>query len=96
MANPSDAIGYIPIIKMPAKGDKFARAQDVAGAWNKGRVCVPNDAEWLDAFLSEVATFTGVSDDHDDQVDALAAAYVPAAAVPLVAPSRSLPAGYVP
>ena len=59
----------------PPKGDKFVRAQPVAAAWNAGRVQVPRGAKWADAFVSELADFTGVNDAHDDQVDALAAAY---------------------
>lgn len=31
--------------------------------------------EWVEPFLSEIASFTGVKDKHDDQVDALAAAF---------------------
>lgn len=54
-------------------GDKFARAQSVAAAWNAGRVRVPQQAPWIEPFLSEVLSFTGISDAHDDQVDALAA-----------------------
>lgn len=60
------------------RGDKFTRAQPVAAAWNAGRVLVPEDSDanpWLSAFVAELAGFTGVSDDHDDQVDALAAAF---------------------
>lgn len=52
--------------------DKFQRAQAVAAAWNAGRVQVPVNRSWVDAFLSEVVSFTGVKDAHDDQVDALA------------------------
>jgi predicted phage terminase large subunit-like protein len=60
-----------------AKGDKFVRAQPYAGAWNQdpGRVLVPRQAEWLDAYLNEHARFTGLNDAHDDQVDAAAAAF---------------------
>lgn len=63
-----------------ATGDKFSRAQPVAAAWNEGRVLVPRPTDahpvpWLDDFLSEVCGFTGISDIHDDQVDALAALY---------------------
>ena len=39
------------------------------------RVLVPRSAPWVDAFVSEICGFTGVNDAHDDQVDALAAAY---------------------
>lgn len=58
-----------------AKADKFTRAQPVAAAWNDHRVLVPRGAPWADAFISEVASFTGVDDPHDDQVDALASAH---------------------
>jgi len=57
--------------------DKFVRAQAVAAAWSRGDVLLPARAPWLDTFLSEVMSFTGVSDTHDDQVDALAAAFDP-------------------
>jgi len=60
---------------LPARGDKFVRAQDVAAAWNDGRVLVPEDAPWLAVFLDELREFTGVGDLHDDQVDALGAAF---------------------
>jgi predicted phage terminase large subunit-like protein len=53
------------------KGDKFQRAQGVAAAWNDGRVTVPRGAAWLPDFLAEVQAFSGVNDDHDDQVDCL-------------------------
>jgi predicted phage terminase large subunit-like protein len=66
----------------PATADKFVRAQPVAAAWNgnpeerqQGTVLVPREAPWLDAFVSEIASFTGINDAADDQVDALAAAY---------------------
>lgn len=65
----------IPIEVLPAKGDKFQRAQPVAAAWNAGRILVPEKAPWVPAFLSELASFTGVNDAHDDQVDALGTAY---------------------
>lgn len=58
-----------------ATADKFVRAQPVASAWNAGRVLVPSDAPWLEAFLDEVGNFTGVNDPHDDQIDALAAGF---------------------
>jgi predicted phage terminase large subunit-like protein len=58
-----------------ASVDKFQRAQPVAAAWNAGRVHVPAEAPWLKDFLDEVQIFTGVSDKHDDQVDAFAAAF---------------------
>ena len=72
----------IPIKKMPAKGDKLSRAQDVAAAWNKSDIAVPEDAPWLEEFIAEVNSFTGIEDPHDDQVDALAGAFVPAVVTP--------------
>lgn len=60
---------------LPAIGDKFIRAQPCAAMWNSGRILLPEDAPWLDAFLGEVTTFTGVNDSNDDQVDALVAAF---------------------
>ncbi|HMR05364.1 MAG TPA: phage terminase large subunit [Polyangiaceae bacterium] len=58
-----------------AKLDKFSRAIPVAAAWNMGKILLPRRAPWLNAFVSEVCGFTGVKDRHDDQVDALAAAF---------------------
>jgi predicted phage terminase large subunit-like protein len=65
----------LPIVIRDARdgGDKFARAQPAAAAWNAGRIRIPQSAAWLEALLSEVLAFTGVNDPHDDQVDALAA-----------------------
>lgn len=57
--------------------DKHARAQPVATAWNEGRILLPRDAPWLEAFANEVTNFTGVKgkDKASDQVDALASAF---------------------
>jgi predicted phage terminase large subunit-like protein len=61
---------------LPARADKFVRAQPVAAAWNAGKILLPNTSPpWLEAFLAEVCGFTGVRDAHDDQVDALAGAF---------------------
>ncbi len=65
----------IPISERTAVLDKFSRAIPVTAAWNTGKVLVPKRATWLNAFASELASFTGVKDRHDDQVDALAAAF---------------------
>jgi predicted phage terminase large subunit-like protein len=67
---------------MPATTDKLVRALPVSAAWNRGRVLVPQDAPWLEAFLSELADFTGLGE-QDDQVDALAAAYDLVETVPM-------------
>jgi predicted phage terminase large subunit-like protein len=75
------SVGGLRIDARVAKADKFTRAQPVAAAWNAGKVLVPRTAPWVDAFVSEVVSFTGVNDRRDDQVDALAAAFDASAAV---------------
>lgn len=68
----------IPVKDIPAKEDKFVRAQAAAAAWNSGRLFVPAENKpWLSSFITEILCFTGLDDAHDDQVDALAAAYHP-------------------
>jgi predicted phage terminase large subunit-like protein len=59
-----------------ATADKFTRAQPVAAAWNAGKVLLPMGAPWLNDFMAEFSTFTGVHDKHDDQVDALTGAFL--------------------
>ena len=66
----------VDIRAIPAKTDKFVRAQPCAATWNAGRVFVPSARpQWLDSFVTEVCGFTGVRDLHDDQVDALVGAF---------------------
>lgn len=69
----------IPMHSPAPRGDKFVRSHPVAEAWNDGRVLLPDpehfDATWLADFLDVVQNFTGVNDEHDDDVDALAAAF---------------------
>lgn len=67
--------GHIPINAQIAKVDKFSRAIPTAAAWNTGKILLPRSAPWLNPFVSEVCGFSGVKDLHDDQVDALAAAF---------------------
>lgn len=58
--------------------DKFIRAQDVAAAYNDGRVLWPakdDGAGWIDEAIEVVSNFTGVKDPQDDDVDALAAGF---------------------
>jgi len=72
MLNATHKLGIQPL---PATTDKFVRAQPVAAQWNNGNLLVPRHAEWTESFVDEIVSFTGVSDAHDDQVDALAGAY---------------------
>lgn len=66
---------------LPMQGDKLVRAQPSAAAWNGGSISIPAQTEedpspeWVGKFVEELCDFTGVKDAHDDQVDALAAAY---------------------
>lgn len=62
----------VSVVRLTATGDKYARAQPVAAAWNAGRVLVPRGAPWAATLQDELLSFTGVADRHDDIVDALA------------------------
>ena len=64
----------IPITGSPAIRSKKVRAMPAAAGWNSGRIKVLRDRSWTRDFIREVVTFSG-ADKHDDQVDALAAAY---------------------
>lgn len=57
------------------RGDKFARSQPYAAAWNNYRVHVPTDTDWCEDYIYEHSSFTGVNDKRDDQVDAGAHAF---------------------
>ena len=59
----------LPIIAIEADKDKVARANFVTPTIQAGRVYIPEDAEWMAAFLSEVSMFNMGT--YDDQVDAL-------------------------
>lgn len=65
----------LPLDVRPASEDKLLRAQHVAASWNAKRVFLPPRAPWAHDLIVEVRAFTGVRDQHDDQVDALAAAH---------------------
>jgi len=68
----------LSILEIKPTTDKFQRAQGCAAAWNDGRVFVPAGPgceDWVDPFLAELTSFTGVKDAHDDQVDSLCHAW---------------------
>jgi predicted phage terminase large subunit-like protein len=65
----------VPLVGQVAKADKFIRALRYAAAWNAGKVLLPTSAPWLEEFLSEHASFTGVRDKRDDLIDAAVAAF---------------------
>ena len=64
-----------PVEWKAAVSDKFVRAQPTAAHWNKGAIKLPRGASWADEYVSEVASFTGVKDKRDDQIDATAAGF---------------------
>lgn len=69
--------------ELPAQTDKFVNAQPSAADWNQGKILLPHTdpnesrhglkTDWVPTFIDEVTNFTGVSDAHDDIVDALSA-----------------------
>lgn len=65
----------VPLQVMPPLGDKFTRALSYAAAWNAGLILVPAGEPWVEDFLAEHASFTGVGDKHDDIIDAAVAAF---------------------
>jgi predicted phage terminase large subunit-like protein len=64
-------------LKPRGKG-KLARAVAAINKAEAGEVYLPHEAGWLDDFVTEVAAFTGLRNQHDDQVDCLAYAVLAA------------------
>jgi phage terminase large subunit-like protein len=65
----------LPEIRMlePHGKSKLIRALPSIIMGENGKIYLPkHDPNWLDAFIVELAAFTGVKDDEDDQVDVLA------------------------
>lgn len=64
------------IVEIRPTTDKFIRGQGFAAAWNAGEVLVPVGDEpelaWVDPYLQELLSISGVKDAHDDQFDASA------------------------
>lgn len=76
-----------------ATGDKFARAQPAAALWNDRKIAIPapgapEHGPWVNQLLDEVLSFTGLSDPHDDIVDALAALHHALIGQPVVGSRR--------
>lgn len=64
----------IPLVRWlkPQGTDKLARALPAIIMAENGKVALPQDIpNWLDAFVGELKSFTGLADEHDDQVDCL-------------------------
>jgi predicted phage terminase large subunit-like protein len=58
----------LPIVGVPPRGTKVARAEAVSGLFEAGKVRLPRDAPWIDIFIDEFLRFPAGK--HDDQVDA--------------------------
>jgi predicted phage terminase large subunit-like protein len=65
----------VAIERMPARHNKYTRAQRCANAWKSGRILVRRGASWSAVFAREVEYFTGNERGKDDQVDALVSAF---------------------
>lgn len=62
----------IPIKGVQVDADKYTRVLGIQGHIESGYIHLPDDAEWVEDFLSECEKFTATdSHKHDDQVDAL-------------------------
>jgi predicted phage terminase large subunit-like protein len=66
------ALSGISVIPYKVVSDKVARINSVTPLIEGGRVLLPEDAPWLDAFVQEAVEFP--SGAHDDQCDALSIA----------------------
>lgn len=95
----------VSISAKPAGVDKLTRTQPLSTAWNDlkdrngsiirpGLVALQSGAHWLGQYTSVMLDFTGLGDDHDDDVDATAAAFdaLPAS---VSGPSVQVPQGVV-
>jgi predicted phage terminase large subunit-like protein len=49
--------------------NKLRRAVPAIVMGENARILLPEAAPWLDGYVSQLASFTGVGDDHDDMVD---------------------------
>ena len=61
--------GFANIQAIKAKGSKYERMIAQTAAIEAGKVWIPNQAHWRDAFLDEAALFPNVT--HDDQIDSM-------------------------
>jgi predicted phage terminase large subunit-like protein len=65
--------GRIPVEGVQRSIDKLTRVMDVVSYIDSGYVLLPEEADWVSAFLAECEAFTADdTHEHDDQVDALA------------------------
>lgn len=55
--------------------DKLQRAAEFIKDWNRGRILVPEDADWAPAFTSKLISWTGKDGEADDEIDAAVTAH---------------------
>ena len=60
--------GDLPVAEIKPKGSKIVRAEGVSGIVSSGRVSLPKEVPWKDAFLHELSVFP--LGEFSDQVDA--------------------------
>ena len=65
----------IPIVRLPARHNKWTRARRTAKEWNRGRILVRANQKWTTPFVRVIEFFTGAEKGRDDDADALVAAH---------------------
>ncbi len=76
--------GSIPVEGLQRNKDKYTRAMDAVPYIESGLVCIPENAEWVNDFISECEAFTANgSHKHDDQIDPMMDAITDMLAKPL-------------
>jgi phage terminase large subunit-like protein len=60
--------GDLPVAEIKPKGSKIVRAEGVSGIVSSGRVSLPKEVSWRDAFVRELSEFP--LGEFSDQVDA--------------------------
>jgi predicted phage terminase large subunit-like protein len=68
---PIEAVNPGPLESKRARAVEGVGAGSVQGWARQGRLLVPYEAPWLEAFIREMKDFTGTKGGTDDQVDAL-------------------------
>lgn len=61
----------VPIVRLPAKHNKWTRSKRTAIAWNAGRILVRSNQKWTKPFVRVIEFFTGAEYGRDDDADAL-------------------------
>jgi predicted phage terminase large subunit-like protein len=62
----------LPILAVPARSSKIARAEAITPYFESGRVLLPERAPWIESFITEFCSFPAGR--HDDMLDAAALA----------------------